>query len=137
MDRGLVRRDWNAIITKRIKRDGRADELRRCGIKDWIGLVQDAVESRGGHLRPRLHVLNLTIAESSVIPPAAIKQFVSLDAEGAQPRVSFIFEYTVTEFSQTRPRAAGDNLVEGIKRIECAFWDTSFRVRGGVGWFRA
>src|SRR6476660_1617319 len=92
LDRGRIRRDWLAKITKRIKRDSRADELRRRRIKDWIGLVQDAVESRGGHLRPSLHVLNLTVAESGVIPPAPVKKPVALDADGAQPRVSFIFE---------------------------------------------
>src|SRR2546425_12274130 len=92
LDRGLVRRDWNAIITERIKGDGRADELRRGRIKDWIGLVQDAVESRGRHLLSSLSILNLTVAEPGVVSPAPVKQLVPLDADGAEPRVSFVSE---------------------------------------------
>src|SRR4029077_14686845 len=41
------------------------------------------------------------------------------------------------KFSQTRARAAGDNLFEGIKRIECVSRDTCLRMSGCVGWFRA
>src|SRR4029077_5944513 len=37
----------------------------------------------------------------------------------------------------TRARDAGDNLVEGIKRIECVSRDTGLRMSGRVRWFRA
>src|SRR5215216_6371019 len=116
IDRGLVRRNWNAIITERIKWHGRADKLRGCGIKDRIGLVQDAVESRGGHLRPGNRILELAVTESGVVPPASVEELVALDADGAQPRIGFIIEQTVSKLSQTRAGAAGDNLLEGIKR---------------------
>src|SRR4029450_14092641 len=88
LDRGRIRRDGNAIITKRIKRDSRADELRRRRIKDWVGLIQDPVESRGGHLRPSLHVLNLTVPKPGVVPPAPVKHFVPLARDRSQPRVT-------------------------------------------------
>src|SRR2546421_483531 len=44
---------------------------------------------------------------------------------------------TVPEFSESCPAPAGDNLLEGIKRIECVSRDTGLRVGGCVGWFRA
>src|SRR5205807_4736743 len=110
INRGRIRRDRIAIITERIKGDGRADELRRGWIKDWIGLVQDAVESRGRHLLSSLSILKLTVAPPGVVSPAPVKQFVALDADGAQPRVSFVVEQTVSKFSQPRPRAAGNDL---------------------------
>src|SRR4030095_14421416 len=137
LDRGLVRRDWSAKITERIKRDGRADELRRCWIKDRIGLVQDPVETRGGHLRPRDRILELAVPEPGVVPPGPVKELVPLDADGAQPRVGFVIEQTVSKLSQTRASAAGDDLLEGIKRIECVRRDASFRVSRRVGWLRA
>src|SRR2546425_876250 len=92
LDSGRIRRDRNTIVTERIKCDGGADELRRGWIKDRIGLVQDPVESRGGHLRPSLSVLQLAIAEAGVVPPGSVKQFVAFDADRAQPRVSFVVE---------------------------------------------
>src|SRR4029434_4274549 len=100
IDRGLVRRDWSAIITERIKRDGRADKLRRRRIKDRIGLVQDPVESRGGHLRPGNRILELAVTEPGVVPPAPVKEPVPLDADGAQPCVSFVIEQTVSKLGQ-------------------------------------
>src|SRR5438270_1251567 len=137
LDRGLVRRDWIPVITERIKGDGRADELRRGRIKNWIGLVQDAVESRGRHLLSSLSILKLTVAEPGVVSPAPVKQLVAFDADGAQPRVSFVVEQTVSKFSQTRTSATGNDLLEGIKRVECVSRDTGFRVGGCVGWLRA
>src|SRR5437868_12238554 len=92
LDRGVVRRDWSAIITERIKGNGRADELRRGRIKDWIRLVQDAVETRGRYLLSSLSILKLTVAEAGIVPPSAVKKLVPLDADGAQPRVSFVVE---------------------------------------------
>src|SRR4030095_11186821 len=117
LDRCLVRRDRNAIITERIERDGRADELRRCRIKDRIGLVQNAVETRGGHLLSSLDILKLTVAEPGVVPPGPVKQLVPLDADGAQPRVGFVIEQTVSKLSQTRASAAGDDLLERGEQI--------------------
>jgi hypothetical protein len=137
LDRGLVRRDWNAKITERIKCHGRADKLRRCRIKDRIGLVQDAVESRGGHLRPGNRILELAVTEPGVVPPASVKQFVPLDADGAQPRVGFVIEQTVSKFSQTRAGAARDNLLERVEGIERVSRDPGFRVGWCVGWLRA
>src|SRR4029450_8056066 len=137
LDRGLVRRDWNAKITERIKCHGRADKLRRCRIKDRIGLVQDPVESRGGHLRPGHRILELAVTDPRVVPPAPVKQLVPLDADGAQPRVSFVIEQTVSKLSQTRAGAAGDDLLEGIKRIERVRGKTGLRVGWRVGWLRS
>src|SRR5437588_10228360 len=128
INRGRIRRDRIAIITERIKGDGRADELRRGRIKDWIGLVQDAVESRGRHLLSSLSILKLTVAEPGVVSPAPVKQFVALDANGAQPSVSFVVEQTVTEISEPRPRAAGNDLLERVKGIERVSRNTGFRV---------
>ena len=74
----------SAVITERIKRDSRADELRELHrVKDRIGLVQDPVETRCGHLRAGLGIVNLTVTEPGVVPPAPVKQLVSLDADGA------------------------------------------------------
>src|SRR5262249_6326412 len=84
-----------------------------------------------------LYVLNLTVAESGVIPPAPVKQFVPLDADGAQPRVSFIIEYTVPKFSESRPRAARDTLLERVEGIECVSRDTGLRVGWRVRWLCA
>ena len=137
IDRGLIRRDRSAKITERIKRGGRADKLRGGRIKDGIGLVQDAVESRGGHLRPGNRVLELTVAERGVVPPGPVKKFVPLDADGAEPRVGFVIEQTVAKLSQTRTSATRDNLLERVKRIECIRWKTGLRVGGRVGWLRA
>src|SRR5947208_6701378 len=137
LDRGLVRRDWSAIITERIKRGGRADELRRCRIKDRIGLVHDAVESRGGHLLSGNRVLELTVAPPGVVPPGPVKEFVPLDADGTERRVGFVIEQTVPKFGQTRTSAARYDLLEGVKRIECIRRMTGLRVGGRVRWLRA
>src|SRR5438552_5965192 len=137
IDRGLIRRDRSAKITERIKCHGRADKLRRCRIKDRIGLVQDAVESRGGHLRPGNRIFELAVTEPGVVPPGSVEELVPLDADGAQPRVGFVIEQTVSKLSQTRAGAARDNLLEGIKRIERVRRNTGFRVGWCVGWFRA
>ena len=83
LDRGRIGRDWIAVISERIERDRRADELRRCWVKDRIGLVQDPVETRCGYLRAGLNILKLTVTEPGVVPPAPVKQLVSLDADGA------------------------------------------------------
>src|SRR5437660_2141443 len=114
INRGRIRWDWSAIITERIKGGRRSDELRRGGIKDRIGLVQDAVESRGGYLLSCLSILKLTVAPPGVVPPSPVKQFIPLDADGAQPSVSFVVEQTVTEISEPRPRAAGNDLLERV-----------------------
>src|SRR5947199_10685524 len=137
IERGRVRSDWSAIITERIKRDGRANKLRRRRIKDRIGLVQDAVESRGGHLRPGNRILELAVTEPGVVSPTSVEELVPLDADGAQPRVGFVIEQTVSKLSQTRAGAARDDLLEGIKRIERVSRDTGLRVGGCVGWLRA
>src|SRR4030095_12315994 len=137
LDRGLVRRDWSAKITERIKRDGRADELRRCWIKDRIGLVQDPVETRGGHLRPRDRILEVGVPHPVAVPPGPVKELVPLDANGAQPRVGFVIEQTVSKLSQTRASAAGDDLLERVERIERVRWKTGLRVGWRVGWLRA
>src|SRR5438094_10476304 len=118
IDRGHVRRDWSAIITERIKRDGRANKLRRRRIKDRIGLVQDPVESRGGHLRPGNRVLELAVTERGVVPPSPVKKFVSSYANRTEPRVGFVIEQSISKLSETSAGAAGDDLLEGIRRIE-------------------
>src|SRR6266576_7358938 len=100
LDRVLVRRDWSAIITERIKRRLASELSTR--LKDRIGLVQDPVESRGGHLRPGNRILELAVTESGVVPPASIEELVPLDADCAQPRVGFVIEQTISELSQTR-----------------------------------
>src|SRR6266508_5585759 len=137
INHGLIRPDWSAILTERIKSGRRSDELRRGRIKDRIGLVQDPVESRGGHLRPGNRILELAVTEPGVVPPASVEELVPLDADGAQPRVGFVIEQTVSKLSQTRAGAAGDDLLEGIKRIERVSRDTGLRVGGCVGWLRA
>src|SRR4029453_13603625 len=104
IDRGLVRRDWNAKIAERI--EGRLAGEESTRLKDRIGLVQDAVESRGGHLRPGNRILELAVTEPGVVPPAPVKEPVPLDAAGAHPRVSFVIEQTVSKLGQTRAGAA-------------------------------
>src|SRR2546427_8460537 len=116
-NRGLIRRDRIAIITERIKRDGRADELRRGRIKDWIGLVQDLVESRGGYLLSSLSILKVSVAEPGVGPPSPVRKLVPLDADGAEPRVSFVIVRSISQFSQTRTSAAGGDVLEWSSRI--------------------
>ncbi len=135
IDRGLVRRDWSAKITERIK--GRLASEDSTRLKDRIGLVQDAVEFRGGHLCPGNRILELAVTESGVVPPASVEELVPLDADCAQPRVGFVIEQTVSKLSQTRAGATRDNLLEGIKRIERVSRDTGLRVGGCVGWLRA
>src|SRR5438093_12223969 len=117
IDRGRVRRDWSAIITERIKRDGRANKLRRRRIKDRIGLVQDPVESRGGHLRPGNRIFELAVTEPGVVPPGSVEELVPLDAPRPQPRVGFVIEQTVSKLSQTGAGAARANVLEGLRRI--------------------
>src|SRR4029453_17063214 len=135
--RWRVKRDLKAKNPEKIKCHGRADKLRRCRIKDRIGLVQDAVESRGGHLRPRDRILELAVPEPGVVPPGPVKELVPLDADGAQPRVGFVIEQTVSKLSQTRASAAGDDLLERVERIERVRWKTGLRVGWRVGWLRA
>src|SRR4029453_6987602 len=135
IDRGLVRRDWSAKITERIEDRLASEDSTR--LKDRIVLIQDAVESRGGHLRPGNRILELAVTEPGVVPPGPVKEPVPLDADGAHPRVVFVFEKTVSKLSQTRAGAARDNLLEGIKRIERVSRETGLRVGGCVGWLRA
>src|SRR5437660_4738160 len=137
LDRGLIRRDRSAKITERIKRGGRADKLRGVRIKDGIGLVQDAVESRGGHLLSGNRVLELTVPERGVVPPGPVKKLVPSYANRAEPRVGFVIEQTVSKFSQTRTSAARDNLLEWVEGIERVSRNTGLRVGGRVGRLRA
>src|SRR6266404_2753705 len=135
LDRGLIRRDRSAKITERIK--GRLASEDSTRLKDRIGLVQDSVELRGGHLRPGNRVLELTVAECGVVPPGSVKKLVPSYANRTEPRVGFVIEQTVSKFSQTRTSAARYNLLERVKRIECIGRNTGFRVGGRVGWLRA
>src|SRR5215217_4099016 len=137
IDRGLIRRNRSAKITEGIKRYGRADKLRRCRIKDWIGLVQNAVESRSGHLLSGNRILELAVTEPGVVAPASVEELVPLDADGAQPRVGFVIEQSISKLSETSAGAAGDDLLEGIKRIERVRGKTGLRVGWRVGWLRA
>src|SRR5438045_8853129 len=128
IDRGRVRRDWRAIRTEMIKRDVRANKLRRRRIKDRIGLVQDPVESRGGHLRPGNRILELAVTEPGVVPPASVEELVPLDADCAQPRVGFVIEQTVSKLSETSASAAGDDLLERVERIDRVRWKRDLSV---------
>src|SRR5438094_8600539 len=101
LDRGLVRRDWSAIITERIKRGGGGDELRRCRVKDRIGLVHDAVESRGVHLLSGNRVFELTVAPLGVLPPSLVKKLVTSYANRTELRVGFVIEKTVSKLVKT------------------------------------
>ena len=83
----------------------RVESVERDG-KPLTGLVQDPVETRGGHLRPGLSILKLTVAEPSVVPPSPVKQFVPSYAKRTEPRVGLVVEQTVSELSETRASAA-------------------------------
>src|SRR6266704_2996427 len=96
-NRLLISRDGNEIVTERIKRGGRSNKLRGGRIKDGIGLVHDAIEFRDGHLLPGLDVLELAVPKGRVVTPAAVKKFVSFDADGAQPGVGFVVEQSISK----------------------------------------
>src|SRR5256886_15238154 len=119
LNRGLIRRNWSTVITEWIKGDGRSDELRRGWIKDRIGLIQDSVESRGGHLLSGNRVLELTVAPPGVVPPSPVKKLVTSYTNRTEPRVGFVIEQTVPKFGQTRTRGAHYDLMERVKSIEC------------------
>src|SRR3712207_9257584 len=67
IDRGLVGRNGNAEVAKRIEGDGRPDVVVGGRIEDRIGLIQDAVEARDRHLRAGGKVLHLAVAEAKVV----------------------------------------------------------------------
>src|SRR5438094_9746002 len=98
LNRGLIRRDWSTVITERIKGDGRSDELRRGWIKDRISLIQDSVESRGGHLLSGNRVLELTVAPPGVVAPSPVKELVTSYTNRTEPRVGFDSEQTTPNY---------------------------------------
>src|SRR2546430_4097775 len=84
-----------------------------------IGRVQDAVEKGRRNLLAGLHILSLAVAKRRVVTPTSIEQLVSFEPDCCEIRIRFIVEQTISEFGETRTSSTGDNLIEGIKRIEC------------------
>ena len=76
-----------------------------------------------------LDVLRLAVAKSRVVTPATIEQFVTLEADRCEISIRLIVEQTISEFGETRPRAAGNDLIEWIEGIECI----SRNARCGMG----
>src|SRR5205085_5842656 len=120
LDRRLSGRNGNAEVAEGIEGRRRADEFRRAWPEYWIGLIQDAIETRDGNLLPGSGVPDLAVAEACVVTPGSVEQLVAAKAERGEPGVTFVIEKTVAEFCQARARSAGDDLVKWIKRIESA-----------------
>src|SRR5207247_2058521 len=72
-DRGRVRGDRSAKISERIEWHSGSDEFRRIWIKDRIGRIQDAIESRDRYLLTGLDVFQLAVAITEVVSPVAIE----------------------------------------------------------------
>src|SRR5438552_13856497 len=111
VDRSLISRDRNAIITERIKGGGRSDKLRGGRIKDRIGLIHDAIESRDGYLLSGLDVLELAVAKRRVVAPGPVKELVSFDADGAEPGIGFVVAQSISKLSEPSAGAARGELI--------------------------
>src|SRR4030095_14136044 len=87
-------------------------------LEDGIVLVQNSVETRGRDQGAGRGCLHLAVAESPIIAPCSIKQFVTPDTERGEKRISRVVKEAVAEFEQTSPAATRDDLIERIKRVE-------------------
>ena len=79
-----------------------------------------------------MDVLQLAVAESGIIAPAAVKKFVSFNAHGREKGVGLVIEQTIPELGQASLRASRDDLVEGIEGIESSRGHSRFGVSGAA-----
>ena len=89
------------------------------GLENRIRLVEHAIKARCGNQGSCVGVFYLTITEAVIVTPIAIKKFVTFRAKGEEDSIRFGDEYSITKFSETRTRAARDNLVERVEWVEC------------------
>src|SRR5205085_12001383 len=83
-----------------------------------ISRIQDSIEPRSRHLLLGTVILDLAVAEPSIITPVAVKQLVAFRSESGQIGVAGVVEGAITKFKQTCAAAARDDLIEWVERIE-------------------
>src|SRR5262249_4854868 len=99
--------------------------------------IHDAIKSGDGYLISSLNIMYLAVAITSVVSPIAVKQLVALYANGSQISVRGVVEQSITELGQTCTSAAGNDLMEWVKRIECIRRDAGLDVSRRVWWLGA
>src|SRR5438105_4190415 len=112
--------DGYAEITERIVGNGCANELRGSRIKDGVGRVQNSVEARARHVSVARDVLDLAVAETSIVTPAPVEELVPFEAERGKKCIGLVIPKAIAKFDETGARAAGDDLLKGVEGIERA-----------------
>ncbi len=87
-------------------------------LEDGIVLVENSIETRGRNQSASGGGFHLAVAESEIITPCSIKQFVAPDTECDEERIGHVVEEAVAEFEQTSPAGTRNDLIERIKRVE-------------------
>src|SRR5258708_23125657 len=84
-DQWYVAFDRNLKIVERIVRYRLSDKITRGRIKDWIGCVENLLESLAIAVLLLVKTQDLAVNECSIVPPASVKELVSFHTKGAQP----------------------------------------------------
>src|SRR4029453_4307359 len=102
------------------------------GVKNRVRRIHDAVHTRRGRRLNLGDVIDLTVAESTVVAPATTKHLVAFDSKRCQPGLVLVIDQTIAEIEDTGPSATGNDLIERIKRIEGIRQDWSCHLACGV-----
>src|SRR5439155_3081247 len=89
--------------------------------------VQNAIEARDGDIPKLRNILDLTIAECSIVAPASVKELVAFYTNREKLGDVFLIDQTIAEIGEACISGAGDDLLKWIEWIECIRRHASLR----------
>src|SRR5438309_1037545 len=117
VDQWLVRCDRNAEVSERIVGDTGSNKIRLGGIKDRVRRVQNAIEARDGDISKLRSILDLTIAECSIVAPASVKEPVAFYTNREKLGDVFLIDQTIAKIGKACLSESGDDLLKWIEWI--------------------
>src|SRR5439155_5087902 len=127
VDQWQVGCDRHVIISERIVGDSGSNKIRLGGIKDRVRRVQNAIEARDGDIPKLRNILDLTIAECSIVAPASVKELVAFYTNREKLGDVFLIDQTIAEIGKACPSETGDDLLKWVEWIECIRGHASLR----------
>lgn len=124
-DRWSVARDRHAEVTEGIVGNRGPDVFLRGRIENRITRVEHAIEARGGDEGAAAGVIDLAVAKTRVVTPAALEEFVAFQLDGGKRGLGLGIVFAIAEIEEPRKIKSGKNLLERIEGIE--------RARGHTG----
>src|SRR5439155_11873076 len=112
------------------------DILSRGGIKDWVGRIQNPLESRTIDALELRNLLDLAVHERSVVAPSSVKQLVALYTHREALGDVFVVAQTIAKIENARATAARDDLLKWIERVKCTHGRANLCIRRAAKcWF--